>query len=227
MTIVSWWMKFPSANIGILTGPESGFWVVDTDNRDEVNGLENLSKYFGEAFTFNVQKYIVGKTPTGGLHLLFQWDDDYPVKTNSNLLPGVDTRGIGGQIVVAPSSRNIDDDWIEYRWNDWDLPISPMQPWTYDLIKMAGTKDDSKLNVENLVKGLPEGQRDEQLNKFAWMLKGRGISYELAIGFVMEAAHRCIPPFDPDIAKEKVDRAYASAESGHDFKDELMKRFSR
>ena len=102
--IVKWWMDYPSANIGILTGPESGFWVVDTDNRETFNGLENLANFFGEDFVFNSKKYIAGKTPTGGIHLLFKWDDDYQVKTKSNIIQGVDTRGVGGQIVVPPCS---------------------------------------------------------------------------------------------------------------------------
>lgn len=209
--IVKWWQKFPSANIGVLTGPESGFWVVDTDNRDEFNGLETLSHYFGEKFTFNTEKYLAGKTPTGGVHLLFQWDDDYPVKTKSNLLNGVDTRGVGGQIVVAPSSRFIDGSWEEYRWNNWDNAISPMQPWTYDLIKLGAQKDEhDRLNLEQVLTGLPEGERDEGLNRFAWLLRTREIPYELAIAFVTQASRLCKPVFDERIAVEKVERAYTT-----------------
>lgn len=222
-TIARWWLDMPYANIGILTGPESGFWVVDTDNRPDFNGLTTLSEYFGENFIFNSDKYLAGKTPTGGVHLLFQWDDDFPIKTTSNILKGVDSRGIGGQIIVAPSSRNIDNEWVQYRWNDWNLPISPMMPWTYDLVKLVGARNTGRLDIEQVMKGMSEGARDEQLNKFAWWLKGHGISYELAIGFVMTAAERCIPPFDPHIVKEKVDRAYTTAESKVELMDKLKK----
>lgn len=230
--IVKWWMEYPSANIGILTGPESGFWVCDIDIREEtedkpaVNGLENLSNFFGDDFIFNSHKYLAGKTPTGGIHLLFQWDDDYAVKTTSNILPGIDTRGVGGQIIVAPSSRNIEGEWLEYRWNDNALPVSPMQPWCYKLIEMVGQKDDGRLNLESVMTGMTEGQRDEQLNKFAWFLKGRGIGYELALSFMMTAAEKCTPPFDPIIAKDKVDRAYTTVdhdEKPSDFRDALLK----
>lgn len=221
--IAKWWLEMPWANIGILTGPESGFWVVDTDNREEFNGLVTLSEYFGDKFVFNSDKYLAGKTPTGGVHLLFQWDDDFPIKTTSNILKGVDSRGQGGQIVVAPSSRNIDGEWLQYRWNNWDLPISPMLPWTYELVKLAGAKDTGRLNIEEVMKGLPQGERDEQLNKFAWWLKGHGISYELAVGFVMAAAEKTIPPFDPQTAKEKVDRAYTTKESKTELMDRLKK----
>src|SRR5689334_20829035 len=31
--ITEWWTKWPNANIGILTGPTSGIWVLDVDDR--------------------------------------------------------------------------------------------------------------------------------------------------------------------------------------------------
>lgn len=221
--ITKWWLEKPYANIGILTGPQSGFWVVDTDNRPDYNGLATLSEYFGENFIFNSDKYLAGKTPTGGVHLLFQWDDDFPIKTTSNILKGVDSRGVGGQIIVAPSSRNIDNEWIQYRWNNPNFPISPMLHWTYEIVKLVGSKETGRLNIEEVMKGLSEGERDEQLNRFAWWLKGHGISYELAVGFLMTAAERCTPPFDPHIAKDKVDRAYTTIESKTELMDKLRK----
>ena len=225
--IARWWLDMPYANVGILTGPESGFWVVDTDNRPDFNGLVTLSEYYGDDFTFNSEKYLAGKTPTGGVHLLFQWDDDFPIKTTSNVLKGVDTRGVGGQIIVAPSSRNIEGEWLQYRWNNWDLPVAPMTPWTYDIVRLAGSRETGRLNIEEVMKGLTEGERDEQLNRFAWWLKGHGIAYELAVGFLMAAADRCTPPFDPYIAKEKVDRAYTSVEKEGSKLDGLKKAFGR
>lgn len=230
--IVQWWLKYPSANIGILTGPESGFWVVDTDNREEFNGLQNLAEYFGEAFTFDVNKYLVGKTPTGGVHLLFQWDDNYSVKTTANVLQGVDFRGIGGQIIVAPSSRNIDGEWLEYRWNNATLPISPMQPWAYELVKLAGERNEHRVDLKDIVNGLPEGRRDEMLNKFAFWLKGHDVPFEMAVGYVVAAAKLSEPPFDGSVAREKVIRAYTMKtetpqEAKSDFETELLKRFNK
>ena len=116
-----------------------------SEDKEEINGLENIANFFGDDFVFNSHKYLAGKTPTGGIHLLFKWDDDYKVKTTSNILPGIDTRGTGGQIIVAPSSRNINGEWLEYRWNNIDLPISPMQPWCYKFIEMVGQKDDGSV----------------------------------------------------------------------------------
>jgi hypothetical protein len=209
-TIINWWREYPSANIGVLTGPESGFWVVDVDVKNDINGIQSLASYFGNRFQFDKEKYLLGASPSGGRHILFKWDDNYPVKSTSRILPGVDTRGAGGQIIVAPSARNVEGVWLEYRWNNWNLPVSPMTPWSHEIITMAGGKTGEKLDLDKIIRGLSEGERDEQLHKFAWLLKHRGISYELAVGFVMTAASRCVPPFDPEIAEQKVRNAYAS-----------------
>lgn len=210
--IIKWWLEFKSCNIGVLTGPESGIWVVDIDNKPEFNGLVNLANYFGDKFIFNVNDYIAGKTPTDGMHLVFEWDPNHPVKTTSNILRGVDTRGVGGQFVVPPSSRHLGDKWIEYRWNDWDLPVSPIEGWAYDIIRMAGERTDNKkaVDLSKISQGLQEGERDEQLNKVAWMFKSHDVQYDLAVALVMAAAERCNPPFDPELAKDKVYRAYTT-----------------
>ena len=116
--IVDWWRQFPGANIGIATGPKSGFWVVDVDRKGGVDGLAALLQRFGDQFHFDNEKYLVGKTATGGLHLLFTWDPTAPVRNSQAILPGVDIRGDGGQIVVAPSTRSINGEWVQYMLRD-------------------------------------------------------------------------------------------------------------
>ena len=224
LQVVKWWQEHPTANIGILTGADSGFFVVDIDIKDGVNGLDSLIECFGERLTFDPKKYLTGMTATGGIHLLFQWQDDLPVKTCAAVLPGVDLRGVGGQIVVAPSPRNINGAWIEYRWNDETFPISPIEPWVEDLVKIAGKHHgDSNFDVAKVMEGIGKGDRDNQLFRYAWHLKQKGIDYGLAVGFVMEAAKRAIPPFDPAVAKEKVERAYRDEVSAETIKSEKIR----
>ena len=96
--IVKWWNQWPNANVGIVTGQPSGVFVLDFDVR---NGgretLENLFKDFPEiADTFRV------KTGGGGWHLYFQ-NPEGGVKTDQNVMPGMDVRGDGGG-VISPGS---------------------------------------------------------------------------------------------------------------------------
>src|SRR6266576_2325330 len=41
--ITNWWQKWPDANIGILTGPESGICVLDVDGEEGLKALAELS----------------------------------------------------------------------------------------------------------------------------------------------------------------------------------------
>ena len=43
------WQRAPTANIGIATGPKSGFWVVDIDGADGCASLARLEAQLGLA----------------------------------------------------------------------------------------------------------------------------------------------------------------------------------
>ena len=46
-TIVRWWLKkYSTAGIGVLTGPRSGFFVVDIDVKQDTNGNHSLYDRF-------------------------------------------------------------------------------------------------------------------------------------------------------------------------------------
>ncbi|MFC1886058.1 bifunctional DNA primase/polymerase [Thermodesulfobacteriota bacterium] len=58
--IQEWWKKWPSANVGIVTGAISGIDVIDVDSQA---GLETLKKHLPD----NLVAPIV-ETPGGGWH---------------------------------------------------------------------------------------------------------------------------------------------------------------
>lgn len=203
-----WWLTYPDANVGIATGAKSGFWVVDVDLKNGVSGLDSLAARFGRRFDLDVKACLVGKTASGGFHLLFQWDPALPVRNGQAVLPGVDIRGEGGQIVVAPSYRVIGGERCVYRWNDESLPISSITEWARELATDVQASVARPLDVTAVMTGLSEGTRDSELWRYACHLAARGVPLALALGFMSTAAARCVPPFDPGIAAEKVLRAY-------------------
>lgn len=212
-TIVRWWLKeYPTAGIGVLTGPRSGFFVVDIDLKQDTNGERSLRERFSDEFHPHVEQYLAQKTPSGGTHLLFKWDDTLPVSTRAGILPGVDTRGLGGQIVVDPSRR----DGKQYRWNNLELPIAEIPPWVRTLVAdRPESKGVGRLNLKSVLEGIPKGSRDDQIFRFACLLCGKGISKDLALAFVLKAAEKCIPPLDENIARRKVDDAYSKYPDSH------------
>lgn len=101
-TIRAWWSKWPNANIGIATGPESGIVVIDVDPRHGGDdSWDNLLQQHSVPDTL-----MVG-TGGGGHHAYFRWPDgDWRITIGSNsIAPGIDHRGDGGYVVAPPSDH--------------------------------------------------------------------------------------------------------------------------
>ena len=91
--IVNWWKKWPTANIGIVTGKVSGISVVDIDSYKE--NASTLGKF---------PKTLTIRTGNGGFHLYYEYIEGLTVSANAYAdLPGVDIRSDGGFVVAPPS----------------------------------------------------------------------------------------------------------------------------
>lgn len=92
--IEEWWLRYPDANVGIVTGKISGITVIDIDTKGEtVVPLDTFP-----------QTYTV-KTPSGGYHLYYQYDPE--IKQTANTypqFPHVDIRNDGGYVVAGAVS---------------------------------------------------------------------------------------------------------------------------
>lgn len=103
-------------NWGVATGPASGIWVLDVDPAS--GGEEALRALYAELaaeYETLPATLELGPTGGGGRHLVFAWPTGVDAtgaplvihgsqtKNRYGLAPGLDIRGAGGQIVVAPS----------------------------------------------------------------------------------------------------------------------------
>lgn len=91
--VKGWWTRWPTANIGIATGPGSGLWVLDVDG--------DAGEYALEAYDLpDTTEVRTGK----GRHLYWRWPDNGGVGTSrGRLAEGLDVRGEGGYVVAPPS----------------------------------------------------------------------------------------------------------------------------
>ena len=115
--VEEWQDDFPNANVGVATGEPSGFVVLDVD--PDNGGFDSLAQLGALPFT------PVQRTGSGGFHYLFELPEGLDVRNSAGKLgPGLDVRGTGGQIVVAPSASAKG----EYRWlvGPWEAPLAPM-----------------------------------------------------------------------------------------------------
>lgn len=93
----------PMANVGIMTGPGSGIFALDVDVKNGgPESLAALERQYGRLpLTWR------SRTGGGGYHLVFAWPAlaaGLTIKNSeSKLGPGLDIRGVGGQIVAPPS----------------------------------------------------------------------------------------------------------------------------
>src|SRR5260370_38312295 len=89
--------------IGGTTGAVTGVFVIDLDV-DEEKGIDGRKVYKDLCLkNGGTPDTIAQQTPRGGLHLLFR-DEGLGVKNSAGKLGlGIDVRGHGGYIVIAPS----------------------------------------------------------------------------------------------------------------------------
>lgn len=92
------------ANIGLACGPQPNglnVVVVDVDTKDG-----GVARWAGMVAEHGLPDTAWHATPSGGSHWFFDVGDlDI---NNGKLAPGIDLRGVGGQVVIPPSSRLVD-----------------------------------------------------------------------------------------------------------------------
>jgi len=214
-TIIEWWTKWPDANIGIATGSKSGFFVLDVDGEEGQRSLNELQAKYE-----TLPETLETATGGGGRHLLFMQPPGLTIKNKVRIAPGLDIRGDGGYI-VAPPSNHISGkryEWVNYA----DVMLAEAPAWLLDLITnntMQDTRHQNPTNELNLaakvLDGVPEGERNNTLFRYACRLRAQGLTYEEAKVLVLEAARRCDPPLPEKEALQIVKSAWNYRESYH------------
>jgi hypothetical protein len=194
--IAGWWKRWPWANVGVATGAVSGFWALDIDGSQGAESLHDLEREQGR-----LPASIEQLTGAGGRHVLFK-QPDFTVVNKVRLSAGLDVRGCGGYIVVAPSIH------ISGRQYQWELSSRPGEVgiaaaprWLLDLLRPAETAGQAKTASEwqrVACTDAPEGERNSRLLKIAGHLLRHYVSPFLAQELLLSwNARRCRPPL-PD-----------------------------
>jgi Bifunctional DNA primase/polymerase, N-terminal/AAA domain/Primase C terminal 1 (PriCT-1) len=191
-TVQKWWHNNPNANIGILTGPKSGVFVLDVDTKDhgEIT-FDSLTMEHGR-FPETWQQV----TGTGGFHLFFRYPN-FPVHNVRSLFPGIDIRGEGGQVVAPPSVHP--DTGKTYEWDGiQDIEKQPIAEAPMWLLEILQARNQSKGKPAAQVPAkIPAGVRHPTLLSIAGMLRRLGLDQD-EIYPTLRAVNdrRCDPPKD-------------------------------
>jgi hypothetical protein len=219
------WKQHPFANIAIATGQVSNLVVVDCDFDSEtgVDGLLSLDKKFGDRFQVDSDKQLIAHTPNQGVHLYYRADGK-SIRSRQGVLPAVDIRADGGFVVAPPSALKIDGKWVAYRFVNPNAEIPPMPDWVGELAskpcefaqawKQMSTNPHIDATLDTALVGFPKGQRDEGLFRYACRMRAFDVAIEQAMQQITTAASMCQPPFDPELARNKVAYAYSRYPAG-------------
>lgn len=119
-----WWARWPSANVAVRTGAESGLVVLDVDPAR--GGEASLAALVADHGAFFAGTRVVA-TGGGGLHLYFAHPGGrVPNDAGRRLGPGIDVRGDGGY-VLAPPSLHLSG--ARYRPAGSCRELAPMPGW--------------------------------------------------------------------------------------------------
>jgi hypothetical protein len=190
-TIVSWWRRWPNANVGLRTG--IAFDVLDVD------GAEGQASVLAAGSLPVTPETFTGG---GGNHLLFL---PTGAGNRAGLLHKVDWRGQNGYIVAPPS---LHASGTTYQWHEGpETPISEAPEWLRALVvppprehKPAqpvrflppGSSDGTPYGIRALDAELeelartPEGMRNHNLNSSAFNLYQLVAGGELSEGVVVD-----------------------------------------
>jgi putative DNA primase/helicase len=104
----AWWNEWPTASIGVITGPINDLTVIDCDSEEAIKTVEELLPEGIEA--------PVATTPRNGRHYFFRYTQE--LHSRNGVDANLDVKSEGGYVIVPPSSGANGS----YAWND-DLDI--------------------------------------------------------------------------------------------------------
>ena len=189
----------PDANIGVVTGSAScGLVVIDVD-RHGADGRAYMRDF--ERANGPLEPTLSVRTPSGGTHLYYAFDETEPLPRNSaNADVGVDIRGEGGYVVAPPSAI---PGVGEYRFipgrGPGEVEIAKADDTVRALIaslqgarraKPKGPVDVASLTVR-------EGGRNDACYRYACHTRARGGTLEdVALMTIYYNMAFCSPPLD-------------------------------
>ncbi len=141
--------RWSKANLGIATGPESGIFVLDLDQKNGVDGVAWLADMIEAKGEW--PDTVEAQSPSGSWHVYFAYPAAFDVKTcEGEIAPGVDVRGHGGMVIAPPSAKPGAEKL--YRWKNPPGPfeVADAPQWVLDLLpRRVEAKSKARTNYNS------------------------------------------------------------------------------
>ena len=143
-TICDWWSEWPEANIGLATG--GGVYVIDVDGERGRGSLTKLETEFGP-----LPRTLTAETGRdgGGQHRFYRVPQGVELRNaaGKTLGEGIDGRGEGGYVVVAPSVHRSGR---EYRFVDPSVRLAQLPDPLMEYLSGRPAEKGESLTDEHL-----------------------------------------------------------------------------
>ena len=204
--VVYWLENAKNCNIG-LPANENNLFVIDVDNHG-VDGLANFKRLCDDLGVGEI-KTLTQKTPSGGLHLIFESDDELKkVMNSSNCFEnyqGIDVR-TRGYILVEPSEIN----GVKYKLNT-TYGVSKMPNALKEFIIKNNKKQEVVKKSEYKKPPVVEkGNRDtalfEYINNLYYTTRLTMEEISLLAHYFNECV--CVPPLSEGVVNYKIKKLF-------------------
>jgi hypothetical protein len=200
--ITYWWDRYPHANVGIITGPVSGIFVLDLDKPE--------AKAFVKDRCRGIPDTPIAAT-SKGVHIYF----DYPsilLGNRSDNKIGMDIRGEGGYVVAPPS---VHPTGIRYEWtiwHPWNTRIAKAPEWLLDWCQERSLSSEREVGWQNeILEGVQDGGR----NNAAASLAGRFFNKDLSVPEITEILLMWNERNRPPLPEDEIIRTVSSMAARH------------
>ena len=210
-TLAQWFLRWPEANVGVVTGEISNLIVLDVDPKHGGDdSLAELERRFGK-----LPDTVEARTGGGGRHLYFAHPGGL-LLNRAGLRQGIDLRGDGGYVVAPPSLHPSGQ---HYAWapacSPDEVGLAPLPRW----LLFAGRGPRARRSLADwralVHEGVPEGERNSTIASLTGHLLWHGVDPQVALELMLSWNRlRCRPPLDD----EEVARVVASITRLHEEK---------
>jgi Bifunctional DNA primase/polymerase, N-terminal/Primase C terminal 1 (PriCT-1) len=183
-----WWGKWPDANIAIPTGEVSGLMALDIDPRNHGDDSLDAMRAKHGALPNTAEQTTGG----GGRHIVFR---DSVNSRSMVLAPGIELKGHGTYIIVAPSIHPSGE---RYEWDGIEgrgALLNPAAAPAWLLERITATAGASKFQTRNDGETWGRGERNNRLASLAGAVRRCGLCpAAMRAALLEENRQRCDPP---------------------------------
>jgi hypothetical protein len=196
----TWWMTYPRANVGIITGSISDLLVLDMDS-------DRAKEYAKTAGMPTTPVVLTSK----GAHAYFRFPSKL-VGNKSDQKLGMDIRGEGGYVVAPPSIHETGRVYEWTDWHPWNTDIASMPNWLIDWCdrRTVGEGREKGWHME-ILEGVSDGGR----NNACASLAGRFFNKDLSVPEITEILLMWNERNEPPLPESEIIRTVSSMGNRH------------